>query len=130
MTRHRHTPADKATALRLARHHGVRAAASQTGIAENTISYWRTRQRKGLDDETAGRTGDTRGSLHDVLLGVRELRALSRLTPAEREAFVDHLLVGETIQQIADRTGISRSAVGGNLERARMKLRRSLYPGM
>lgn len=61
-----------------------------------------------------------------IEIGLEMLVALGRLRPRQREVVIDRVVVGMTLQAIADRDGVSRSAVH-QLERAGLaKLKREL----
>lgn len=48
----------------------------------------------------------------------------ARLTPRQREAFLDRLVLGHTTDQVAADMGITRSGVSQLLDRARERLAR------
>lgn len=56
----------------------------------------------------------------DVLVGLR----VDELDPLDREAFVDHVLVGRTLEEIGSRwePPVTREAVRLRVERARSRL--------
>ena len=62
-----------------------------------------------------------RSSLHQLE------RALQRLSPSERATFLYHRRDGLTLQEIADRLGVSRQMVKKYLAKALIELRKQLH---
>lgn len=54
--------------------------------------------------------------------------ALSKLTPLQREVFVDRHLVGRTVEEISAELGVSRQRVGQILSVAMRHVRQTLEP--
>lgn len=62
----------------------------------------------------------------DEACGDEVLRAMYRLDPKYREAVVKHYLEESSLEEVADETGCTRTAVGQHLYRARGQLKKSL----
>ena len=55
---------------------------------------------------------------HELLHAV----IVAGLTPLQREAFIDHAIIGRTLQDVGDEYGVTSSAVRELCDRARRKL--------
>ena len=107
------------------------------GIATNQLRSRRRAERRHLatDPERMARGGAHDPGLDDTIaradaaaLRGAVLRAVGRLRPSERDAFLVHALAGLEGAELADALGVSPSAAAVRLHRARTRLRATLQP--
>lgn len=64
--------------------------------------------------------------MSDDKLAFHAFAALGSLSERQREAFIDHVILGDTYDQIAVRMGVSRTAIYELNRKARVRLEREL----
>jgi RNA polymerase sigma factor (sigma-70 family) len=105
------------------------------GIATNLLRARRRAERRHLATDPGGldRRGEPDAGLDDTIdradaAAVRAgvMRAVKRLAPGEREAFLAHALAGLQGAELGVALGVSASAAAVRLHRAKAKLRRTL----
>jgi RNA polymerase sigma factor (sigma-70 family) len=109
------------------------------GIATNLLRARRRAERRHLatDPDRLERGGAPDPGLDDTIAradaaSVRGavLRAVKRLSPSERDAFLVHALIGLEGRELGTALGVSPSAAAVRLHRARIRLRATLPPAV
>jgi len=94
--------------------------AAKHGVSRQAISQ--VMRRNGVEAVNGGQFGTRIHPDDELRPDLDVLIALSHVPAHEREAFVDHYIIGDTLQDIARRLGVGKATVGVRAERARRRL--------